>query len=460
MKRLIAIVLSMALVVGLLAGCSGTASTSSASASTSASASVSAKPVDISMWVFPLFDGYENIMQVQFPATIKAKYPNITLTTEVLSWDSGPEKLTVAMATGATPDMMNDGLPRLAAGIGANLCVDMTDVVNDLKGLLLTPEKEGIVNGKNYYIADSTTNGYNMTLNATLAKQLGVYDLLPADKIHWSYAQFLTFCRAARAAGKASGVYATQLWAGTRSSDAAYYSYLMTGGTKITDLKKVTANTPQAEASLAVLKTLIDEKLVPDGAATTKDVDTDPNFDSGKLVLRFMSGGAQTNILIHDKAAAGTIKGFDTEIIQYPSPTGTTDPYVASWGTQGTVIFKNANDPDKIAAAKNAIEVYFNTPSIGTVVDLKGGQAPTVNNITLDYKDATLNAQVAFANEANAKWSVADFGILESWWSDFRETFYPQLQAYYTGTKTAKQALTDWETAGNAVIAKALAASK
>ena len=298
-------------------------------------------------------------------------------------------------------------------------------------------------------------------MNVTLAKELGVYSLLPADKLHWSYAQFLDFCRKATAAGKAKSVYATQLWAGSRSSDAAYYSILMTGGTKIlnADHTKVAANSATAEATLAMLKTLIDEKLVPDGAATIKDEAVYQNWESGKTVLYMTGGGAQTPVTIFNKTKAGDIKGFECDTVQYPTPDGKADPYVASWGTVGFVIFKNANDAAKIQATKDTIEVWFNTPSINGDLCLQSGLVPTANNIKLDYGDAVLNAQVKLSSENNAKYSTSDFGILESWWSSFRETFYIQLQGFYTGTKTAKQMLADWETTGNAVIAKA-AASK
>ena len=85
---------------------------------------------------------------------------------------------------------------------------------------------------------------------------------------------------------------------------------------------------------------------------------------------------------------------------------------------------------------------------------------PCTNNITLDYKDATLNAQAKAAAEFNAKYSHSDFGILEPWWSNFRETFYVQLQALYTKTKTAEQVLTDWEKTANDVITAGIAAKK
>jgi hypothetical protein len=319
------------------------------------------------------------------------------------------------------------------------------------------------VNGKHYYVPMMSNNGYNVVVNTDLAKSLGVFNLLPTDKIHWSYAQFLDFCRKARAAGQSQGIYATQLWAASRSSDAAYYSLLMCGGTSITDMTTnpptVAANTPTAEATIAVLKTLVDEKLVPDGAATTKDEQVDPNFMAGKLVMLMDSAGAQTCVTVFNQTKAGTIKGFACDFYQFPSPTGTTDPKVVSFGTSGFELFINKNDPDIIQGAKNAMITWYNTPAISTDLCLKGGLATVSNNVTLDYGDATLNAQVKLANEDNAKWATSDFGILTSWWTPFRETWYVQLQAYLTGTKTAKQMLADWVTTGNAAIAKAVAAA-
>ena len=464
MKRLIAIILSTALIIGLLAGCKGTV-TPSASASASASASVSAKPVTVTLWVMPLYDTYLEMLKTTYAKAVKAKYPNVTVATELLSWDAGPEKITVAMATKATPDLLQDINARLAPGWDAGLAVDISDVAERVKGIMLDGYKKlGMKDGKHYYMPTLTNNGYNFAVNMDLAKSLGVDTLLPADKIHWSYDQFLDFCRKARTAGKDKGIYATQLWAASRSSDAAYYSFLMTGGTNITDMTKnppvVAANTATAEATLKVLKTLVDEKLVPDGPATTKDEAVNPNFESGKLVVLLASAGAQTPITIYNKAKKGDIKAFTVDFYQMPTPTGKTEPKVVSFGTSGFELFINKNDPAVIQGAKDAIATWYETPAISSEMHLKGGSSAVTNNVTLDYSDATLNAQVKRAIEANSKYAISDFGILTSWWSPFRETFYVQLQAYLTGTKTAKQMLTDWETTGNAAIAKAIATAK
>ena len=49
------------------------------------------------------------------------------------------------------------------------------------------------------------------------------------------------------------------------------------------------------------------------------------------------------------------------------------------------------------------------------------------------------------------------FGIRESWWSDYRETFYVQLQDFFVGNIDAETMLTNWQNASNEVISAALA---
>ena len=55
----------------------------------------------------------------------------------------------------------------------------------------------------------------------------------------------------------------------------------------------------------------------------------------------------------------------------------------------------------------------------------------------------------------SAEHNTSDFGILEPWWSDFRQTFYPQLQDFYTGAIDAETMLNNWQSAADAVIAAA-----
>lgn len=470
MKKVTALILALLMMTASFAGCganpapaqpASTSVTSSTSAASSATPEAPKGPnAEITVWVWPDYDDFGNLFSEQVQKELNEKYPNIKLNVEQLTPDGGPEKETVAMATGATPDILADGSYRLNPAISGGLTEPLSDIAEELNPVLFDgiledyTGKDGVINAIPYTMA----NGYNLSVNTTLAKELGVYDLLPADKVHWSYDQYLAFCRAAAKAGKSKGVYATQLYAGSQSSDSAYFSLFMTAGANILDdaHTKITINSPEAFKGMNLLKTLIDEKLVPDGAATTKDVDGNNNFFSKKIVMHTGYAGAQMAVLVHNKIKSGEIQGpFDVEFYQFPSPDGKAEPRAVNWGTSAFIVFKNKNDADKIEAAKRTIATFMSNPKYSEEVALKRGTSPIVNNAKVDFGDTTINQLTAMASEFNLKYSSSGMGILEPWWVQVRAMFYPEMQAFFTGQKTAEQALGDFQKAGNDIIAKA-----
>lgn len=453
MKKALALILSLLFLTALFSGCAQTPSQGPSDSGSSEGTT------EVLLWHFPLYDGAEQFFSETLAAAVKEKYPNITLKTEMLSWDAGPERLTVAMATGATPDLIIDGHARLNPGVFAGLCADISDLREEFKPLMYDGYDEiGLVDGSYFFMPVANSNGYVFIVNTDLAKELGVYDLLPEDRVHWSYDQFLEFCRKAREAGRDQNAYPLQLFAGNRSSDAAMYSFLMCGGTELLneDQTAMAVNTPEAVSTLNLLKQLIDEDLVPQGAATTKDEDTASVFHSGRTVLQLAAAGAQNNITVQAKADAGEIEFFNTDTCNYPTPDGIADPHVANWGANGMVIFKNDNDEAVIEGAKNVIRTLYTDTELITELNSGMGMAPTNKNVSIDYGEEYLNQLAARANEWNAKYSDSTIGILEPWWDNWRETFYVELQEFYVGNQSAEQMLANWTEKGNAVIQRSL----
>ena len=363
------------------------------------------------------------------------------------------------MATGATPDLYLDTYSRIAPAIGGGLSADLSDTADALKDLLYDGVLDtGKLNGMQGYIPINLSQGYNITVNVSLARELGVYDLLPEDKIHWSYDEFLEFCRAARENGKDKNIYATQLFAGSKSSDAVYYSFMMSGGSDIlnADHTGMAINEEKASDTLTLFKTMIEEELVPSGAATTVDNDIRPNWYSQKLVCMFVSTGTGEAVNVKKQIDSGDIEPFDVDIYEIPTPDGKADPHVMSWGSTGFTIFKNAGDNAKIEASKKVIETFLENQSYSQEVCVQTGNSTVLKDLDVDYGDDKLNEQAKRAAASTAEYADSSIGVLESWWSDFRETFYVQLQSYYTGEKSAEQVIKDWEAAGNEVIAKSL----
>lgn len=413
---------------------------------------------EITFWYMPLYEGFDEKMSGELAQEVKDKY-GIILNTEVLTWDAGPEKVTVAMATGATPDLYLDTYSRIAPAIGGGLSADMTDLAGEISPMLYDGVLDtGSINGIQGYIPINLSQGYNITVNVSLAKELGIYELLPEDKIHWSYDEFLGFCRAAREKGADQNIYATQLFAGSKSSDAVYYSFMMSGGSEILNAEhtRTAADEEKASATLGLFKTMIDEELVPSGAATTVDNDIRPNWYSQKLACMFVSTGTGEAVNVKKQIDSGDIEAFDVDLYEIPTPDGKSDPRVMSWGSTGFTIFENGRDEAKIQAAKMVLKTFLENQEYNQEVCVQTGNSTVLKNLKVDYGDETLNQQAMRAAESTARYADSSIGVLEPWWSDFRETFYVQLQAFFTGEKDAKQAIADWKATGNEVITKAL----
>jgi multiple sugar transport system substrate-binding protein len=413
-----------------------------------------AEDSDKSMELFRIYSPNIIIIDINIPIV-----SGIIVAKEMITYDAGPEKVMVSMASGTTPDIYLDGTARIAPAIERGLCVDVSDVIKDLDGIILPGYTKVLMkDGKNYCVPQASLNGYNISVNSVLAKKLGVYDMLPADKVHWSYEQFLDFNRACYKKGKAQDIYPTMLYAGSRSSDAAYYSFLMSGGAMILndDHTKAICNSEAGIKSLDIINTLVKENLVPKGAATTKDEDISGPFYSGKLVYLINGAGAQDAVMVYNKIKSGELDGdtIQVEFFQYPTPDGKADPLSLNWGISAHIIFKNKNDADKIAASKLFIKEFVTNPIYADELAKGAGVAPVID-VDIDYGDEYINKQVKFANECNSKYSTDQMGVQEPWWAQVREAFFPELQALFVGKKTSKQALDDFVSKANDIIAEA-----
>ena len=55
--------------------------------------------------------------------------------------------------------------------------------------------------------------------------------------------------------------------------------------------------------------------------------------------------------------------------------------------------------------------------------------------------------------ELTAKYADFDFGILDNYWPEVRNYFYPELQAVYSGQKTAQEAMDSFAAHVNEILA-------
>lgn len=463
MKKGISLLLIVVMLAGVFTAC-GKAETAVAEPVATAEPTAEPEPVDephddvtLTVWHYAI-PGVDEGYQL-WADRVHEAYPWISLEFEVLPFDSGPEKFTVACATGTTPDIYFDGFSRIAPAVDAGMTINLTSLVEKYKNIFSGTQADGIINGENRYIAVSDGAPYCLVVNMTLAKKLGVDSLLPADHEIWSYEEFLKLCRAVKAAD--NSVYPLSLYAGSQSGDAWYYSWLLGNGSKVTnsDLTATDFNSAENHGKTVqvfeLLKTLIDEELVPAGCASMVDNDCKEFWYAGNMLFMPTAYNMVSNF--YQLMQSGDCPEYEMDAIALPTYEGKVAPTTASWGSTGFCAFSNNGNEEAILLA---LDIYLKDAEPRTMILQAAGSLPTLNDITIEFATPEITEIMMRGADYGARCADSSFGIRESWWSDFRGTFYVQLQDYFTGNIDLETMLSNWQTNGDMVIAEALAAKK
>ncbi len=126
MRKLLALMLTL-LMVFALAAC-GQAKAPAAPADKAAEAA----QVAITWWAFPTF-GVDSGYEQELADAFMAANPDITVTVEIIDFQSGPDKLTAAMTSGTAPDVLFDAPGRIIEYGNGGYLVALDDMVEALK---------------------------------------------------------------------------------------------------------------------------------------------------------------------------------------------------------------------------------------------------------------------------------------------------------------------------------------
>jgi len=314
----------------------------------------------------------------------------------------------------------------------------------------------GVLDGTHYLVPASQMGASFLSVNVTLAKELGVYEMLPEDKISWDIHDFYEFCKAATEAGAEKGIKGTSLYAGSSTSDDILYSFMLSNGGSIIDKETNTcvANSPECVEVIEVFEKLVEEGYCADGAAMLTGSDASTPFYNEQTVI-LLNGNAPAALLEFGRMKEEGYIDEIPEIRTYGVPTakgGKMDS--ACWGANGIAIFDNG-DEAKIAACKEFAKFLMEKVDFAEKV---WAEAPNYypsrdNGAKFNNDDAMITEEVLFRQELTVDYADFDFGILDNYWPEVRNYYYPELQAVYSGEKTAQEAMDSCAANVNQILA-------
>ena len=461
MKKYLSILLVLLLMLGLLSACNKPEQPTKTDPPKKTEKEDGDLSAEITIWSMPLTSGveYDEILKNDLITPFNKVYPKVKVNVDMMTWEGGPERLSIALGTGSTPDIYLDGTARTAALPTKAKLVDMTELINKYKDKILPSLLDiGVVDGKYYLVPNSAMmSSGTYLINLTLAKKLGVEHLLPKDRDHWSYDDMYNLAKAAVEAGKSEGIYGLALYAGSPTEDIRYYSLMLSNGGKILsdDRKTCLANSPECVEAITFLKRLNDDGLALPGAATAKSEDLDPMFYNSKTLIGICNPPSYTHLVMKTMKEENSISEIpELMVVATPTSDGKKRFVSASWGANMFATFENKNDKDKIAAAKALLDFYWSDTPPHEKIALNSSYAPAMKGLEINYPDPIQAELVKEEVRYLMEYGDSSFGILEPYWAEIRNALYPEMQAVYSNTKTPQEAMDAFKAKVDAILNK------
>ena len=369
MKKYLAILLALVLVIGL-AACGGTTTTTTTTTTTNTQqtttdtqqtttnepANTETEPAvatEITLWTYPI-GNWGNEETVKALTDAFTAETGIKVTVEYLTYADGDDKVNTAITAKAAPDLIMEGPERLVSNWGANgYMVDISDLFDaedkaeiNAAALAACFTAEGAA-----YEYPVVMTAHCMAVNLNAFQEAGADQYINTETHTWTTEQYLAACEALYAyyGETFSGVFC-----GGQGGDQGTRALInnLYGGTFTT--ADHSAYTWDNEKNIQALKTLYD----------LQGVDFDPSIVGGDEIANFYNGifkmaycwniAQQLNPNSAGTGSGKTASGDEIVFMGFPSESGTPALQGGIWGFG---IFNNG-DEARIAAAKQFIK-YF-----------------------------------------------------------------------------------------------------
>ena len=425
MKKIIALLLALAMMLSL-AACSvetveeAPATEAPVAEAPAATEAAPAEPVaasEITLWTYPVGKWGEQATVDELMAGFTAK-TGIKVNVEYVDYQTGDDKVNTAIEGGVQPDVILEGPERLVANWGAKgKMVDLTDLFDDTAKANLIPSAmaDCLYNGVAYEYP-LCVNAFCMGINKTVFEAAGAMQYINEDTHTWKSVD--AFIAAMDAVYAHTGKQVGAVFCGGQGGDQGTRELVkhLKGGS-LTNAEH-TEYTWNEQANIEALTFL----------ANWDAVEFDPSIVGGEEIALFYNGtlnvafcwnaAQQTNPNTANTGAGLTANGDEIMYMAFPAD----DPADIRLGCQnyGFGIF-DKGDESKVLAAKEFIK-YF----------CAGEGAPAAVRATNNFPADTTIVGTYVGHES------------EEILNDYNANMLPLAGDYYQGTTGWAEARTNW----------------
>ena len=313
--------------------------------------SESRENTELTLWTFPIGNWGNPTSVGSMLADFHKEYPDIHVSVEYLSYDTGDEKINQAASDGCMPDLILEGPERLVANWGENeWMVDLSDLwESDIAGEVYDNIRKACQhrNG-DYYVFPICMSAHCMAIKYDMFKEAGALQYIDEETHTWTTENFIKAVQALNDYGvaKEQNISAGIIYCKNQSGDQGTRALVnnLYGGS-FTDVDH-TFYTVDSEENKKALQLLYD----------LEGITFEPSFTSGDAIDLFCKKETAMcfcwNVSMEVQQTINH-PDLDFEVFPMAFPTSEDTPKLQG-GIWGFGIFDNGSE-DRIMAAKTFI---------------------------------------------------------------------------------------------------------
>lgn len=454
-KRYLTVLTAMLLLLVIVTGCSNDSKESNGKES---------DQVEISVWLTPQWKGvmdgsedgadYDSFFKYAAEKFSKQyKEHDVKVNVEVIAGDQRDELLNVNLNGGTPPDVFFESVFAMGDYAHRGALVPLNDVIDD-KAKKDIPESywESVTFGEDIYFYPFSHMPGTLAYNADMFKAAGLDEYIAEENEigTWTlkdYEKILKGLKDNLPKDKYPNAYPMGLYALNNQGDTWNLAYLrMFGNSFFNKDGHITLDDANGVKAAEWLKKVYESGYTNPGAESVSSNDANAMFQNQQLAISFTNSVLATNAKADMES--GKTQKFDMRLANIPSESG--DPLTFTYVT-GAAVF-NTNDETRMKVSKDFVQFVSSDPEL--VKASKNG-IPVRDSVIEEFKND--NPLFAAYND-NAQYMFNFTGNVPGY-SQLRQVLYPELQALFTGDKTPKQVVKDYQEKGNQIIEESKANS-
>ncbi len=418
----------------LLSACAPAAAPRETGAPEESAARTEPEEIDLALWTYPV-GGWASASTLS--STVSAfhrEYPNIHVTVQILSYETGDSEVEDAIAGGEMPDLVFEGPERLTANWGARgLMVDLSDLwQSEAAGEIYESVAAACRSaGGARYIYPVCMTTHCMAVNRDLMEAAGAWQYVDEETHTWTTDGFVAAVQALRDYGVET---VGEIYCGGQGGDQgtrALVTNLYSGSFTDPEHTRYTFNSPENVRALELLAGM-DGIRFDKTAVGTDDID---RFCRGEQAMCFCwNVGAEVTQTINNPD-----RDFDIFPLAFPTDDGEFELQGGIWGFG---VFDNG-DRARIEAAKTFIRFLTEDTNRYTQTVLSSTFWP-VRDVPNIYENDELMSEYF-----RLRVYLGDYYQVTPGWAEARTAWWTMLQQIGDGASAAGAAAA-FESAANA----------